>query len=109
MSPEYLALLKLRRPENPRTGDMYLCRRLGAVRVVSGHKRGQSSRKGLGSFHLYHWHKPSLIARPCDWRDCDPNAGRAFAPGNDGEAWEYLGNIFDMLPYEALTRTGATP
>lgn len=107
MSPEAFALLALRRPVEQRPGDMWLCRRLGTVRVINGHKRGQSRRKGLSSSHLYHWKRPSLLARPCDWRDGDPNAGRAFDPAKEGEAWEYVGNIFDALPYANFVGSAA--
>lgn len=104
MSREYDALLALRRPPTkPRPGDMWLCRRLGIVRVVNGHRRGSSNRHGLNTFHLYHFHKPELMSRPCDWRDNDANSGKAFDPANAwGEKWEYVGNMFDALPYERL-------
>lgn len=85
---------------------MWLSRRLGIVRVFNGHKRGSRHGTVYNNFHLYHWGKPSLYLRLCDWRDNDPNAhvsdpalGR---PGNGGEAWEYIGNIFDLLPYDVL-------
>ncbi len=85
---------------------MWLCRRLGTVKVFNGHKRGSRHGTTHNNFHLYHWGKPSLYSRPCDWRDNDPNApvsdpalGRL---GNGGEQWEYIGNIFELLPYAAL-------
>lgn len=101
-SAEYLALKGLHKPARSTAGDMWLCRRLGIIKVFNGHKRG--TRRGIANndFHLYHWGKPSLYCRPCDWRDNDPNACN-FDPHKEGERWEYLGNIFDMLPYEALT------
>jgi len=84
---------------------MWLCRRLGIVRITNGHKRG-TRRFGTvhNNFSLYHWGEPSLYSHPCDWRDDDPNASvsdPAIKP--TGEHWEYLGNIFDMLPYAVLT------
>lgn len=104
MSPEFIALQRLNKPvERSVAGDMWLCRRLGIVKVMNAHKRG--TRRGavhLG-FHLYHWGKPSLFSHPCDWRDNDPNASSADpALRAYGEQWEYLGNIFEMLPYAAL-------
>lgn len=104
-SVEYRALLALRKPLHTRPGDMWLCRRMGIVRVFNAHKRG--SRKGVShnSFHLYHWQRPSLMARGCDWRDDDPNACVTDPLlSRDGERWEYLGNIFDLLPYAMLAR-----
>lgn len=113
-SHEYLALKALVQPKQSTAGDMWLCRRLGIVRVFNAHKRG--SRKGPvnNSFHLYHWGKPALWSSPPDWRDNDPNShpddpatGRAL--GYNGEEWQYLGNIFEMLPYEAVAaRTEVT-
>lgn len=105
-SPEYVALQALKKPARSGKGDMWLCRRLGIVKVFNGHKRG--SRRGTiyNNFHLFHWGKPALWARPCDWRDDDPNTS-----GDDpalsgrpslGEQWEYIGNVFDLLSYEAL-------
>jgi hypothetical protein len=48
-----------------------------------------------------------MYSHPCDWRDNDANAGihdpALGRRGNGGEKWEYLGNIFDMLPYDILT------
>jgi hypothetical protein len=85
---------------------MWLCRRLGIVRVFNGHKRGSRRGPVNNSFHLYHWSKPSLYSHPCDWRDNDANSGihdpALGRPGNGGEHWEYIGNIFDVLPYAAL-------
>lgn len=56
---------------------------------------------------LYHWGKESLLARPVDLRDFDSNGGSAFDPLSDnrrlGEKWEYVGNMFEMMPYTALT------
>lgn len=83
---------------------MWLCRRLGIVRVFNGHRRGSKYGTVWNNFHLYHWGKPSIWIRPCDWRDNDPNAGVSDPairkPGD--EKWEYIGNICDLLPYEAL-------
>lgn len=104
-SPEYVALQALKKPARSAMGDMWLCRRLGIVKVFTGHKNGSKRRPGLTSFHLYHWGKKSLWARPCDWRDSDPNSYDSDPASNSayGESWEYLGNIFDLLTYEALT------
>ena len=105
-SPEYLALKRLSTPTRSRAGDMWLCRRLGIVKVFNGHKRG--SRHGMvnNNFHMYHWGKPTMWSSTCQWRDNDQNAavsdpaiGRA---GNGGEGWEYIGNLCDLLPYSAL-------
>lgn len=105
-SPEYQALKGLKMPARSVAGDMWLCRRLGIIKVFNGHKRGSRHGTVHNNFHLYHWGKPSMYAHPCDWRDNDPNAavsdpamGRALGT----EEWEYLGNIFEMLPYTALT------
>lgn len=104
-SPEYRALQALKIPARSGRGDMWLCRRLGIVKVFNGHKKGTRRGDVHNNFHLYHWEKPSLYSHPCDWRDNDPNAfsaDPALAQRAD-ERWEYLGNIFEMLPYAALT------
>lgn len=103
-SPEYRALLGMKVPDRSGMGDMWLCRRLGIVKVFNGHKHG--SRRGdlFNNFHLYHWGKPAMYSRPADWRDNDSNAsGWDPAIKSGGETWEYLGNIFELLTYEALT------
>lgn len=108
-SPEYLSIQALNKPARSAPGDMWLCRRLGIVRVFNAHKRG--SRRGTvhNNFHLYHWGKPAMWSRPSDWRDNDPNASVSDpAIGKDGvggEQWEYLGNMFDLLPYASFTGT----
>jgi hypothetical protein len=87
---------------------MWLCRRLGIVKVFNGHKRGEHPRHRVNDFHLYHWGKPNLRSSPCDWRDDDPNASNIDpAVRSAGEEWEYLGNIFEMLPYAALAGSAA--
>jgi hypothetical protein len=104
-SPEYLALKALDKPGRSRPGDMWLCRRLGIVKVMNAHKRGTRRGDRHNDFHLYHWGKPSLYSHPCDWRDDDPNA-YVMDPACDpvkGEPWEYIGNIFDLLPFAALS------
>jgi hypothetical protein len=105
-SPEYLALKALNIPTRESVGDMWLCKRLGIVHVFNGHKtgRGMSSKRAiLNGFHLYHWGNPDLTGIVCNWRDCDPNA-YASVPANDSsEKWEYVGNIFDMIPYEEIS------
>lgn len=104
-SAEYLALQGLRKPPAASvTGDMWLCRRLGIVLVFNAHGRKRGQRAKLNSFHLYHWGRPSLHARPCDWRDDDANAfsGDPARGERMGEAWEYVGNIFHMLPYSSF-------
>ena len=74
------------------------------MKVFTGHKNGQRRFPRPTSFHLYHWAKPDLVAHPCDWRDNDANASSYDPPTHpSGEKWEYLGNIFDWLPYSALT------
>lgn len=106
-SPEYRALQALKMPARSAPGDMWLCRRLGIVKVFNCHKRGAKRGTIYNSFHLYHWGKPSLYSRPCDWRDNDGNAS-SYDPAigkTNSEQWEYLGNIFQMLPYLALTGT----
>lgn len=103
MSPEAKALAALHKPAVSRPGDMWLCRRLGSVKIFNAHKRG--SRKGVrqNSFYLYHFGGPSLYSHPCDWRDDDPNAYSSDpAVDHDREHWEYIGNVFDLLPYQAL-------
>jgi hypothetical protein len=107
-SPEYRALQGLKKPPaRSEPGDMWLCRRLGIVKVFNAHKRGSRHGSFCNNFHLYHWGKRAMWSRPADWRDNDPNAslddpatGRAL--GHSAEQWEYLGNIFDLLPYAAL-------
>lgn len=104
-SAEYRALQALKKPDRSKCGDMWLCRRLGIVKVFTGHKNGQRRHPRPTSFHLYHWAKPDLTARPCDWRDNDANA-TSYDPAlgqTAGEQYEYLGNIFEMLTYSALT------
>lgn len=101
-SAEYQALIHLETPAASRIGDMWLCRRLGIVRVMNGHKRVQARRTRMNCFHLYHWGDGCLHSNPASWRDNDSNA-----MGNDpatgcSERWEYVGNIFDLLPYAAL-------
>lgn len=110
-SPEYLALKALGKPQQAGCGDMWLCRRLGIVVIYNGHKRGRGCRSGrspLNSFHLYHWHQPSLTAKPDDFRDGGTNtSGIDVARHPSGETWEFIGNIFEMLPYASLA--GAQP
>jgi hypothetical protein len=103
-SPEYRAIKALKQPERSVAGDMWLCRRLGIVSVFNGHKRGTRYGTIHNHFHLYHWRVPSLYSHPCDWRDNDPNAFSADpAIGNKvNEHWEYIGNIFELLPYSVL-------
>lgn len=84
---------------------MWLCRRLGIVRVFNAHKRGSRRGPVNNSFHLFHWGKPAMWSSPAEWRDNDPNAGvsdPALGRRSD-EKWEYLGNIFDLLTYSALS------
>lgn len=104
MSPEAVALARLHVPEKPRPGDMWHCERLGIVWLFLGHHK--NGRHGTGHTHisLYHWGKPSLQARPHDLRDNDPNA-TFFDPlrKRGGETWVYVGNMFEMMPYGALT------
>lgn len=108
-SKERIALLSLQQPARSGTGDMWLCRRLGIVKVFTGHKNGQRRFPRPTSFSLYHWGKRSLVAHPMDWRDNDPNAyTRDPAIDRSGEQWEYLGNMFEMLPYERLSGAKAT-
>lgn len=105
-SPEYCALQALKRPERSVPGDMWLCRRLGIVRVFNAYKRGSRHGTVYNNFHLYHWGKPAMWLRPADWRDNDPNASVSDPaigrPGNGGEQWEYIGNLFQILPFAAL-------
>lgn len=83
---------------------MWHCARLGLVWLFLGHHRGKRN-PGYTMVSLYHWGEPSLRARPIDLHDNDPNAGKAFNPpgDRDGENWAYVGNMFEMLPYTALT------
>lgn len=82
---------------------MWLCRRLGIVRVANAHKRGSRHGTIYNHFHLYHWGKPAMWSRPCDWRDDDPNAGLHDPTlERHPEVWEYVGNMFDLLPYSAI-------
>lgn len=104
-SAEYLALKALEGPVSERAGDMYLCRRLGIVKLLTGHKRGQRRYPGATNVHLYHWGKPSLVFRPCDWREFDANS-HGFNPANYvSEKWTYIGNLFRMVPYSRLAAT----
>ena len=103
-SPEFLALQARVKPVESQPGDMWLCRRLGIVKIMNAHKKGTRRGDRLNDFHLYHWGKKSLRSHPCDWRDNDPNA-YSHDPARDnkgGETWEYIGNIFAMLPYATL-------
>lgn len=105
-SPEYQALQALNKPARSAPGDMWLCRRLGIVRVFNAHKRGSRQGSFCNNFHLYHWGQRAMWSRPCDWRDNDPNSSvsdPATGRASGIEEWEYLGNMFDMLPYEELT------
>lgn len=91
---------------------MWLCRGLGVVACFTAHKRGQSKRHRLTTFSLYHWRAPCLMAKPANWRDFDMNSsgwdvhepmpGKGIPGG--GETWEYVGNLFELLPYEMLAR-----
>src|SRR5688572_14940951 len=44
-----------------------------------------------------------MWSHPADWRDNDPNGGfsdPADPPrGSGNDLWEYIGNMFDLLPY----------
>lgn len=112
-SREYRALIELREPpSDPQPGDMWLSRRLGIVRVFNAHKRGQARKNRMNSFHLYHWGKPCLLGRPCYWRDNDSNATsfEPLQPDACEAPWEYIGNIFDLLPFTRLSLgAGAAP
>lgn len=103
-SPEYLALKALERPTEDRPGDMWLCRRLGHVWVFNAHKRGQARRNRMNTFHLYAWGRPCLVGRPAAWRDNDNNACGWDPRADHGERWEYVGNMFDLLPFAALAQ-----
>jgi hypothetical protein len=83
---------------------MWHCERLGIVWVFLGHKKNGRRYQAHTHISLYHWGRPSLQARGCDLRDNDPNAS-TFDPLNAprGETWVYVGNVFEMLPYTALT------
>lgn len=103
MSPECRGLASLHAPRKTRPGDLWHCARLGLVSLTLGYGQG---RRNPGHTHVwvYHWGDPSLRARPCDLADFDPAAGRAFDPANDSrEKWDYVGNLFEILPYAALT------
>lgn len=105
-SREYLALKTLARPAHSQPGDMWLCRRLGIIKVINGHKRGTRKGTQYNGFHLYHWGKPSMHSSPSDWRDDDPNAHSGDPAIRDigFEHWEYLGNIFEILPFAYLVK-----
>ena len=86
---------------------MWLCRRLGIVTIFNGPRRRRGRRYcHLNSFHLYHWHRPCLEAKPDDFRDGGQNTS-GIDPINhpSGETWEYVGNIFEMLPYSSFVQT----
>lgn len=103
-SPEFLALASKDKPINERPGDMWICRRLGIITVKTAHKRGSKRTPGLTEISLYHWGKPALHARPAAWRDFDPQCG-GFKPESDNkDIWEYVGNIFDLLPYHLIDK-----
>lgn len=101
-SAEYQALQSMRKPDRSKAGDMWIYRRLGIIRVMNGHKRGSRRGTVCNSFHLYHWGEATLYAHPCDWRDNDMSAGIHDPALTEEANWEYLGNIFDLLPYESL-------
>jgi hypothetical protein len=103
MSPECAALLALRRPAYPpNKGDMWLHRHMGIVKVMLGHKKGTKRGMWPTAFHLYHSGKPSMYAHPCDFRENDPNASTFDPKDRHGHEWEYIGNIFDALPFSVL-------
>lgn len=104
MSPEFQKLVALRVPDIVRPGDMWHCQRLGIVSLTLAHKQGKRH-PGHTHVFLYHWGKPSLRARTPDLQDYHPNAGAAFNPVRAalGEQWDYVGNLFDLLPYTTLT------
>ena len=102
-SPEFLAISALRQPARSGPGDMWLCRRLGIVRVFNAYKRGSRRGQVHGGFYLYHWGEPSLRLTPANWRDDDPNSYASDpALSSDGEKWEYVGNLFELLPFSAI-------
>jgi hypothetical protein len=75
------------------------------VALTLGHFAGRRL-PGHTCVFMYHFGKPSLRVRPPAVRDNDPNSGKAFDPMSTcGERWQYIGNLFDMLPYAALTAT----
>ena len=103
MSPEAKALLALHAPAEPKPGDMWLCRRLGIVSVNTGHLKGRGKHANRPtSFHLYHWKARALTARPACWRDADPQSGLNLPYCDVSETWEYVGNLFEILPYSAI-------
>ena len=102
-SKEYFALIGLRKPPQSSPGDMWLCRRLRTIKVMTAHKRGMRRGARLTSFHLYHFGDPALYARKCDFTENDPSAYVSDPACDDkSEIWEYVGNVFQLLPYNNL-------
>lgn len=104
----------LPQPSITRPGDLWHVvydRRLHMVMLVLGHKKNGRRRMGHTYVHLYHWGRPSLLARPCDLRDDDGNAMsaehtlNAYMSRSDTSV-NYLGNVFKMLPFDELTSVG---
>lgn len=82
---------------------MWHCARLGLVSLALAYSQGRRN-PGLTYVFMYHWGKPSLRAKPSDLADFDPAAGRSWEPATETrEKWEYVGNVFEMMPYGALT------
>lgn len=103
MSPEARKLAALHVPRKTRPGDMWHCVRLGLVSLTLGYGHGRR-RPGLTYVFMYHWGEPSLRAKPCDLADYDPAAGASWDPATETrEKWAYVGNVFEILPYPALT------
>lgn len=105
MSPEARALAALHVPEKTRPGDMWHCARIGLVWLFLGYHKNGRKIQSYTHVALYHWGDPCLRVRPHDMRDNDPNCTTfdPFNPPGRGEKWDYVGNMFEMMPYTALT------
>lgn len=105
-SPEYLALKARDEPQKAERGDMWLCRRLGIVMIALGVRRKRGIKHtGQHWTTLYHWEKPTLDYCRTDWDENFGGGSTADSFRKDNERWEYLGNIFDKLPYKHLAGT----
>lgn len=84
---------------------MWHCPRLGIVWLFLGYHKNGRKRSSYTHISFYHWGEPSLRIRDHDLRDNDPNASLfdPFNPPGYGEKWDYVGNMFELMPYAALT------
>ena len=101
-SVEYRNLIRRQEPATARAGDMWLCRRIGMVIVALGVRRKRGVKHtGQHFMSMYNWQQRRLEYYRSDFdpNDCGSTAD-SFRRGD--ERWEYLGNMFEMLPYSDL-------